>query len=49
MIAQGAAPLSIIMTVYIVNLRHYLMAASIAPYLKDTSKKTKNGLLLFHD
>lgn len=31
----GAGPLSIVLTTLIVNLRHSLLAASIAPYLRD--------------
>ena len=31
--AAGAAPLSIILTTFIVNLRHLLMASALAPYL----------------
>lgn len=31
MIAAGAAPLAVIATTYVVNMRHYLMAATLAP------------------
>ncbi|MGH7356455.1 MAG: AzlC family ABC transporter permease [Candidatus Rokuibacteriota bacterium] len=31
MIAAGAAPLTVIVTTYVVNMRHYLMAATLAP------------------
>lgn len=31
MIAAGASPLSVIVTTYVVNMRHYLMAATLAP------------------
>jgi 4-azaleucine resistance transporter AzlC len=31
MIAAGAAPLAVILTTYVVNMRHYLMAATLAP------------------
>lgn len=41
MLAQGAHPVSIIMMIYIINLRHYLMAASLAPYLDKTEKRLK--------
>ena len=41
MIAIGSSPFSIIITVLIINLRHFLMAASIAPYLKNESNKMK--------
>lgn len=41
MVAIGSSPLSIILTILIINLRHFLMGASIAPYLKHESKKIK--------
>jgi predicted branched-subunit amino acid permease len=41
MFSQGANPISIILTVFIINLRHYLMAASVAPYIKDSTTKFK--------
>lgn len=41
MIAIGSSPLSIIVTVLIINLRHFLLAASISPYLKEESTKRK--------
>ena len=31
MIAAGAGPLAVIVTTYVVNMRHYLMAATLAP------------------
>jgi 4-azaleucine resistance transporter AzlC len=31
MIAAGAPPLAVILTTYVVNMRHYLMAATLAP------------------
>ena len=31
MIAAGASPLTIVVTTYVVNMRHYLMAATLAP------------------
>ena len=34
MIAIGSGTISVIITVFIINLRHYLMAASISPYIK---------------
>lgn len=34
MIAAGAAPLTIVFTTFIVNLRHLLMSAALAPYFK---------------
>ncbi len=36
--AAGAAPLSIIFTTFIVNLRHMLLASALAPYLSGWSK-----------
>ena len=41
MISQGANPLSIIITVWIINLRHFLMAASLSPYLKKTPARVR--------
>lgn len=41
MIAIGSSSVSIIITVLIVNLRHFLLAASISPYLKHESNKMK--------
>ncbi len=35
MIGAGAAPLAIVLTTFIVNLRHMLMSAALAPYLKS--------------
>jgi len=34
MIGAGAAPLAIVLTTFIVNLRHLLMSAALAPHLK---------------
>jgi 4-azaleucine resistance transporter AzlC len=31
MIAAGASPVAIVLTTYVVNMRHYLMAATLAP------------------
>jgi 4-azaleucine resistance transporter AzlC len=36
--AVGVAPLSIILTTFVVNLRHMLMASALAPYLSHWSK-----------
>jgi len=36
--AAGVPPLSIIITTFIVNLRHLLMSAAVAPYLKGWRK-----------
>ena len=41
MIAIGSSPVSVIITVLIINLRHFLMAASISPHLKHESNKMK--------
>lgn len=34
MFAAGMSPLSIVLTTFVVNLRHLLMSAALAPYLK---------------
>jgi len=46
--AAGAQPLSIILTTFIVNIRHMLMSASLAPYLKKwrNAEKAVFGLEL---
>ena len=36
--AAGAAPLAIVATTFVVNLRHLLMSAALAPYLRAWSK-----------
>ena len=41
MIALGSNPVSVILTVFIINLRHFLMSASISPYLSGASMKMK--------
>lgn len=41
MIATGGSPISVIITVLVINLRHFLMAASISPHLKNESNKMK--------
>lgn len=41
MLAQSCSVFSIVMTIFIVNLRHYLMAASISPHLSKVSNKMK--------
>ena len=38
LIASGASALSVIITTFIVNLRHMLMSAALSPYLKKWSK-----------
>jgi 4-azaleucine resistance transporter AzlC len=38
MLAAGAAPLPIILTTFMVNLRHLLMSASLSPHLSGTSR-----------
>ena len=35
MLAAGASPLAIILTTYVINMRHYLMAAALAPAFRD--------------
>ncbi len=37
--ASGTGPAAVILTTFIVNLRHLLMAASLAPYLKGWKKR----------
>ncbi|QJB54997.1 AzlC family ABC transporter permease [Pseudodesulfovibrio sp. zrk46] len=39
MFAAGMPPLSIIATTFVVNLRHLLMSASLAPYLRSWKKR----------
>lgn len=41
MLAQNCSIFSIIMTIFVVNLRHYLMAASISPHLSKVLNKMK--------
>lgn len=41
LIALGSNPVSIIITIFIINLRHFLMSASISPYLKEVSTRMK--------
>jgi 4-azaleucine resistance transporter AzlC len=38
LIGTGAPPLSIILTTFVVNLRHLLMSAAVSPSLKEWSK-----------
>ena len=38
LVAAGVPPLSVIITTFIVNLRHLLMSAAVAPYLKGWRK-----------
>jgi len=38
MIATGASPLAVIVTTYIVNMRHYLMAATLAPSFRGIAR-----------
>ena len=35
MIAAGASPLAIVVTTYVINMRHYLMAATLAPSFRS--------------
>lgn len=48
MIALGSSGVSIIITVFIINLRHFLLGASIAPYLRheSTGMKLLNAFLM---
>ena len=39
MIAAGASPLSVILTTYVVNMCHYLMAATLAPSFGAFSRR----------
>jgi 4-azaleucine resistance transporter AzlC len=39
MIAAGASPLSVILTTYVINMRHYLMAATLAPAFQGFSRR----------
>jgi 4-azaleucine resistance transporter AzlC len=39
MIAAGAPPLAIILTTYVVNMRHYLMAATLAPSFRGFKRR----------
>lgn len=48
MFAMAAHPLSIILTTFIVNLRHLLMSAAIAPRLRDTDTPwSRTEIVLF--
>jgi 4-azaleucine resistance transporter AzlC len=35
MLAAGASPVAIVVTTYVINMRHYLMAATLAPSFRD--------------
>ena len=39
MLGMGAAPMAIIITTLLVNLRHFLFSASLAPYFKKIHRK----------
>lgn len=39
MIAAGAPPLAVIVTTYVVNMRHYLMAATLAPSFRGFPRR----------
>jgi len=39
MIGAGAAPLTVILTTYVVNMRHYLMAATLAPAFRGFPRR----------
>jgi 4-azaleucine resistance transporter AzlC len=38
MIAGGASPLAVVLTTYVVNMRHYLIAATLAPAFRGVSR-----------
>jgi 4-azaleucine resistance transporter AzlC len=44
LIGQGAAPLVIILSIWLVNLRHALYSASLAPFLSHLPRRWKLGL-----
>ncbi len=44
---EGANALAIILTTFVINLRHLLMGASLAPYLRGVSPIWKAGLALW--
>lgn len=48
MISSLASPVSVILTIFLVNLRHLLMSTAIAPYFKGNSiiKNFTTGILL---
>ncbi len=46
LVAAGAAPLAIVLTTLVVNARHLLLAASLAPFVRDERPLTK-ALLAF--
>lgn len=39
MIGAGASPLAVILTTYVVNMRHYLMAATLAPAFRSFPRR----------
>lgn len=39
MIAAGAPPLAVILTTYVINMRHYLMAATLAPSFRGFKRR----------
>lgn len=47
LLALGAASWEIVLTTFILNLRHFLMSASLSQSLKDGSKKTLLPLISF--
>jgi 4-azaleucine resistance transporter AzlC len=44
---NSSSPMTIIITTWIINLRHMLLAASIAPHLADVPRRWK-GVLAYH-
>ncbi len=47
LIHDAAPGIIIVLTIAIVNLRHMLYSASLAPYLKDLSRAGRAGLPIF--
>lgn len=39
MIAAGASPLAVVITTYVINMRHYLMAATLAPAFQSFPRR----------
>jgi 4-azaleucine resistance transporter AzlC len=38
MLAAGTSPVAIVVTTYVINMRHYLMAATLAPAFRDVPR-----------
>lgn len=39
MLAAGASPVAIVVTTYVINMRHYLMAATLAPAFREFPRR----------